>query len=320
MKMNPVYKRETTVSSRSFRLALIIMVFNGILALVALLNMYSVVARVKMTAEIQYSSFLTLYVFVSVVEFVMLMFIMPALTAGSVSGERERQTLDLMLTTTMKPSDIILGKLSASFSTMFILIVSSFPLLAVSFVYGGITFYDVCMLLLCYVAVALLSGSMGICFSAIFKRSTIATVVTYGILILIAAGTYAVNAFVLSISQMNINNTYLNNVGSMTQQANSGGFLYLLLINPVATFYVMISGQAGDNQVTGNLSRWFGPHPENFVMKNWVLISILIQLVLSAVFLLIAIRAIDPMKKKRMKHQKEKKTARVSVPAAGSQS
>ena len=57
MKMNPVYKRETTVSSRSFRLALIIMVFNGILALVALLNMYSVVARVKITAEIQYSSF-----------------------------------------------------------------------------------------------------------------------------------------------------------------------------------------------------------------------------------------------------------------------
>lgn len=94
MKMNPVYKRETTVSSRSFRLALIIMVFNGILALVALLNMYSVVARVKITAEIQYSSFLNLYVFVSVVEFVMLMFIMPALTAGSISGERERQTLD----------------------------------------------------------------------------------------------------------------------------------------------------------------------------------------------------------------------------------
>ena len=37
--------------------------------------MYSVVARVKITAEIQYSSFLNLYVFVSVVEFVMLMFI-----------------------------------------------------------------------------------------------------------------------------------------------------------------------------------------------------------------------------------------------------
>ena len=320
MKMNPVYKRETTVSSRSFRLALIIMVFNGILALVALLNMYSVVARVKITAEIQYSSFLNLYVFVSVVEFVMLRFIMPALTAGSVSGERERQTLDLMLTTTMKPSEIILGKLSASFSTMFILIVSSFPLLAVSFVYGGITFYDVCLLLLCYVAVALLTGSMGICFSAIFKRSTIATVVTYGILILIAAGTYAVNVFALSIARMNMNNTYISSVGSMTEQANSGGFLYLLLLNPVATFYVMINRQAGDNQVTGSLSRWFGPHPENFIMNYWVVISIIIQLALSAIFLLIAIRAINPVKRKPVKQQKVKSKARVSVPAAGSQS
>ena len=318
MKMNPVYKRETTVSSRSFRLALIIMVFNGILALVALLNMYSVVARVKITAEIQYSSFLNLYVCVSVVEFVMLMFIMPALTAGSVSGERERQTLDLMLTTTMKPSEIILGKLSASFSTMFILIVSSFPLLAVSFVYGGITFYDVCLLLLCYVAVALLTGSMGICFSAIFKRSTIATVVTYGILILIAAGTY--NVFALSIARMNMNNTYISSVGSMTEQANSGGFLYLLLLNPVATFYVMINRQAGDNQVTGSLSRWFGPHPENFIMNYWVVISIIIQLALSAIFLLIAIRAINPVKRKPVKQQKVKSKARVSVPATGSQS
>lgn len=316
MKMNPVYKREVTVSSRSFRLALILMIFNGILALVALLNMYSVVARVKMTAEIQYSSFLNLYVFVAVVEFVMLMFIMPALTAGSVSGERERQTLDLMLTTTMKPGEIVVGKLAASFGTMFILIVSSFPLLTVSFVYGGITLNDVLMLLLCYIAVALLSGSMGICFSSIFKRSTLATVVTYGVLIVIAAGTYAVNVFALSIARMNMSNTYATSVSGMVEQANSGGFLYLLLLNPVATFYVMINGQAGDNQVMGSLSRWFGPHPENFVMNHWVGISIAIQLLLSVVFLLIAIYAINPVKKKPVRRQKENVSVKVRVPAA----
>ena len=62
MKINPVYRRETKVSTRSFRLALIILVFNGILSVVALLNMYSVIEQVKITAEIQYSSFLELYV------------------------------------------------------------------------------------------------------------------------------------------------------------------------------------------------------------------------------------------------------------------
>lgn len=306
MKMNPVYKRETTVSARSFRLALILMVFNGILALVALLNMYSVVAQVKQTAEIQYSSFLNLYVFVAVVEFVLLMFIMPALTAGSISGERERQTLDLMLTTTMKPSQIITGKLASSFGMMFIMIVSSFPLLAVSFVYGGVTFYDVCLLLLCYVAVALLSGSMGICFSAAFKRSTIATVVTYGVLILVAAGTYAVNVFALSLARMNLNNTYAVTVSGMTEQATSGGFLYLLLFNPVATFYVMLNGQAGDNQVMSSLNRWFGPHPANFVMDHWVVLSIAIQLLLSALFLAVAIYMINPLKKRQKKEKKKK--------------
>lgn len=301
MKMNPVYKRETMVSARSFRLAMTLVIFNSILALVILLNMYSVVERVKLTADIQYSSFTNLYVFVAVVEFVMLMFIMPALTAGSISGERERQTLDILLTTTMKPSEIIWGKLLSSFSTMFLMVVSSFPLLAVSFVYGGVMIYDVFLLLLCYLAVALLCGSMGICFSSLFKRSTIATVVSYGVLVFIGAGTYAVNIFMLSLARLNVNSSYVSSINGVTDQANSGAFLYLLLLNPVATFYVMINRQAGDSQVLNSLNNWFGPHPDNFIMNNWVLLSILIQILLAAIFIFIAIKGISQSKRKRIR-------------------
>ena len=93
MKINPVYRQESRVSARSFRLPLIILSCNSLLALVALLNMYSMVTQVKATAEIQYSSFLSLYIFGAAIEFAMLLLIVPALTAGSVSGERERQTL-----------------------------------------------------------------------------------------------------------------------------------------------------------------------------------------------------------------------------------
>jgi hypothetical protein len=55
MKQNPVYNREMRVSSRSLKLPLIIFLFNGILFLVTLLNMYSVIMQVKATANIQYS-------------------------------------------------------------------------------------------------------------------------------------------------------------------------------------------------------------------------------------------------------------------------
>ena len=40
MMQNPVYSREMKVSSRSIRLPLIIVLFNGILSMVTLLNMY----------------------------------------------------------------------------------------------------------------------------------------------------------------------------------------------------------------------------------------------------------------------------------------
>ena len=304
MKWNPVYKREITVSSRSFRLALILVLFNSILALVVLLNMYSVVERVKLTAEIQYSSFINIYVFVAVVEFVMLMFIMPALTAASISGERERQTLDILLTTTLHPRDIILGKLMSSFGTMSLMVISSFPLLSVSFVYGGVMAYDIFILFLCYLSVALLCGSMGICFSSIFKRSTIATVVSYAVLVLIAAGTYAINVFALSLTRMNVSNAYASSVSGAADQASSGGFLYLLLLNPVATFYVMINSQTGDNQVIKSLNNWFGPHPSNVIMENWVVLSIVIQLLLAAVFLVVAVKAVNPIRRTRIRKAK----------------
>ena len=157
MKTNPVYKRECMVSARSFKLALVLLVFNGILALVALLNMYSALAQVRLTAEVQYTGFLDLYMFVASLEFLMLILIMPAMTAGSISGERERQTLDLMLTTCMTPADIVLGKLEAALGTMFLMVVSSLPILAMVFVYGGVTASDLLLLVCCFFAAAVFS-------------------------------------------------------------------------------------------------------------------------------------------------------------------
>lgn len=138
MMRNPVCSRELKVSSRSIRLPLIILLFNGILSLVTLLNMYSVIAQVRTTAVIQYSSFMDMYKFVTTIEIILLLFIVPAVTAASISGERERQTLDLMLTTQMTAAQVVIGKLMSALSTLLLLIVSSFPAVAMVFVYGAL--------------------------------------------------------------------------------------------------------------------------------------------------------------------------------------
>ena len=84
MKQNPVYRRESRVSARSIRIPMVLMVFNGVLSAVALLNMYSVISQVKAAASIQYTSFMEMYELLASIEFIMLLFIMPALTAAAV--------------------------------------------------------------------------------------------------------------------------------------------------------------------------------------------------------------------------------------------
>lgn len=289
MRTNPVYKREMVVSARSFRLAMTLLLFNGIIALVVLLSMYSTLAQVRLTAEMQYTSFLDLYLFVAVLEFIMLIVIMPALTAGSISGERERQTLDLMLTTKMKPSEIVLGKLMASFSTMLLLIISSFPLIAMVFVYGGVTMRDLGLLLLCYVAASLFTGSIGVVCSSLCRKSTTATVASYGFLAMIVLGTYGVNQVV----------RYLDGLQGASFLKASGNLFYLLLINPASTFLLTLTELLGYDQTVGSVSGWLGTREVLTIHTRWVEYSIALQLLLTLLFIWIAIAAITPKKKGR---------------------
>lgn len=295
MRWNPVYKRELTVSSRSIRMAIIFLIFNSILAIVALFNLFSVVEQVKVTAEIQYSRFLELYLFVSAIEFLMLLFIMPALTASSVSGERERQTLELMLTTTMSPKEIILGKLWTSLTTMILLAVSALPIQSLVFVYGGITVMDMALLFVCHGIVAFFTGGIGMFCSSLFKRSTLATVCTYTVLVLLVAGTLAVNLFAYHMD-MNEVRSYNFAMNSVMQQASSGGFLYLLLVNPVITFLAMINGQAGSGDIRMTMEQWVGAIPDNFITGHWAAVSLSVQFILAALLIAAAIYTVTPMR------------------------
>ena len=296
MRYNPVFRRELMVGSRSIRLMAIFFVFNSILAIAALFNMYSVVDQTRRTAEIQYSQFLELYIFVSSIEFIMLLMLMPALTAGSISSERERQTLELMMTTPMEPKDIVLGKLASSMATMLVLAVSALPVQAMVFVYGGITLRDIIILFLCYLLVTILAGSIGMFYSSIIKRSTVSTVCAYVTVIIISVGTMAINLFVYQMA-LRASYSYLT-AADTSGVVNSGNWCYLLLFNPAVSFYNIVNGQAG----SGSMKKWIEPLigtiPDNFVTNHWTACSLFIQMMIAALLIAIAIWYIKPKKTK----------------------
>ncbi len=282
MRINPIYWQEARVRSRSFRLPLIIFLCNTILSLAALLNMYSMVTQAKATAEIQYASFLNLYILVACIEFVMILLIVPALTAGSISGERERQTLNLLLTTRMTPMDIVIGKLMTGLSTMILLIVSSFPILALVFIYGGVTVKDIVLLLLSFISTAVLSGSIGICCSSMFRKTTIATVASYCAMAILVLGTAAVVRF-----------------------SGSSGFSYLawlLLLNPGVPFGAAMGEQLGNVRRISILQTWTGSSLQRLTAGDWLLLGIIVQLLLAGACLWAAVNQVNPRRKRRWKY------------------
>ena len=290
MKNNPVYKREMLVRSRSFRIPLIIMIFNGILALVALLNMYQSIAQVKVSGSVTYENFLQLYTFVAALEFMMLMFIMPALTSASISGERERHTLELMFTTKIRPVDIVIGKLASAFTHLMILVLT--------FIYGSISSQDLFLLLFSYVTVALYCGSLGIFASSLMKRSTFSNVITYGIMLVLVVGTYMLNVFLLRISETEINMMVLG-AGETIPEPTSGAAVYLLLANPAITFAQILEGQVAGGGGNFKIRNFLGSQAGNLITDHWVFFSLILQLVLSAIFIWGAVFFLEPVRRQK---------------------
>ena len=190
-----------------------------------------------------------------------------------------------------------------------VLILSSFPAVAMVFVYGGITWWDALSLIFCYVAVAFMAGSLGIFFSSVFRRSTVSTAVTYGTLIAFVAGTYFINRFALSMSAANLDQTIaVYAMEAPAIRASSGGAFYLFLMNPAFTFMAVIGNQAGRSTSFASVCSYFGMENTGFVMEHWVLLSVLLQLAAGALLLWEAVQFLEPVKKKgkrknkRMRH------------------
>ena len=121
-----------------------------------------------------------LFVVLILFQMVLLAFITPALTSTAISGERERQTIDLLFCTRVPPFAILWGKLLASMSFVLLLLVVSLPIFSLVFLFGGIDADQVITAFVVTAVSALALGSIGICCSTLVRRTTMSTVLAYG--------------------------------------------------------------------------------------------------------------------------------------------
>ena len=122
-------------------------------------------------------------------ETLQVVFLAPASTAGSISLEREKQTLELLVVTPISSLAIVIGKLFSALIYVWLLIAASIPLTAVVFVYGGVAPDDVLRGYIVLVVTALGFGAFGQLASSLVKRTQAAIAISVFAVLFASIGT-----------------------------------------------------------------------------------------------------------------------------------
>ncbi len=114
--------------------------------------------------------------------------ITPSLTAGSIAGEKERQTYDLLITTLLSPWQIAIGKLISALAFAFLLVLAVLPLAGLAFLFGGVSGMELIIAMIGLIMTAILYATVGLFWSTVMRTTLGATVMAQGMIILSLLG------------------------------------------------------------------------------------------------------------------------------------
>lgn len=178
LAVNPVLARESRVRMRGWKAPALITLYVGVLGFIA----WAILATFSFERQTFAPEMgVTIFGFLGFAQFALLLFSAPGLTAGAIAGEREKQTLDLLLITRLSPLQVVLGKLGAAVSFTLLLMFAGLPVFSLLFLLGGIALKSLVQVVIVYVVTVLLVGSIGLYFSAVFKRTQAAVIAAYGV-------------------------------------------------------------------------------------------------------------------------------------------
>ncbi|MDE7445272.1 MAG: ABC transporter permease [Lachnospiraceae bacterium] len=181
MRLNPIVKKDLQVTARSMRFSWGVFAYEAVLTMAFLLAL-SVIqqeSRSIYTDSNVYGYLIYLFPVISIAQVCIVALIVPVITASSISGEKERQTFDIMLTTCMSPFSIVLGKVVSAVLRILFFVVAGMPIMALAFVAGGLSWSYLLYFVLAIILLSVLSGSIGILCSAFCRRSITAVVLSY---------------------------------------------------------------------------------------------------------------------------------------------
>lgn len=225
-------------------------------------------------------------------ELVLIMFIAPAFTAGAVTGERERQTYDLLKITLLPRPTFLIGKLESALGFIVLLLLSAIPLQSIAFLFGGVSETELIVSFIILTVTAVTFGAVGIFFSTLTDKTVTASVRSYSAALIVLIGVPVAVAFLGGFFYGAYTGTGTGFSGSPAYESFGIYFGALLVsLNPftagsVSQTLLIDRGQAGLWSAT--LSTNGGTIP---LLSPWISFSV-IYLAVAVVLIALAVRRI----------------------------
>lgn len=208
--MNPVLNKEFKLRFRSLKSFLGVLFYVLAIGIIVIGMIF--VQQLSSMGGVNPEQSRELFMILAVLQFALIIFITPGLTAGVISSERERQTLNILLTTSQSSSSIIIGKLVSSVAFLLLLIIASLPLYSIVFLYGGISPRELLTVFALNVFTVFVIGSLGVMFSTFIRKTIAAMVTTYGVMLFLVGGTGFLALIATSFTQMSQTGTPTTNI------------------------------------------------------------------------------------------------------------
>lgn len=185
LKQNPVLQRELLVNLRTNRAFVLLAVYQVLLATVTLIAWPSD-ERLDLTQNPPSARRLVDLFFLG--QYVIASLIAPSFAAGTISGEKERQTYEMLLASPLRPGAIVIGKLVAALTHLGLLIIASLPIIVLFLPLGGVSVYEVAAAYLGLFVSVVLFGAIGVFCSSYFSRTSNSLVVSYLVILPLVIG------------------------------------------------------------------------------------------------------------------------------------
>jgi len=173
---NPVLQRELLVNLRMTRAFVLLLAYQVLLGAVVFVA-WPQETRLDLTTNPEAARRLVNLFFLG--QYIIASLMAPSFAAGTVSGEKERKTYEMLLASPLRPSAIVLGKLLASLMHLGILIFASLPIVMLCLPLGGVSFWEVVGAYFALILSVTAFGMISIACSSFFQRTAASLVVSY---------------------------------------------------------------------------------------------------------------------------------------------